>query len=803
MEATKYRALCRPSSQDHLQGANDVTYQRNQWAEHHGPHPQGLIQDHRPSQTHTKSLLDLLQELRPHQTSTKSLLDLLQDHRSSQTATHSFPGLVQDHHRPIQTHAKSLLDLLQEIRPHQTSTKSLLDLLQDRRRSLTPPDSFPCLMQDSRSRQTLDSSLSLIQDHHSSQTSMNALVGGAETSDRQDIGRHLHDTEAMEYGMGSSSILLSPSIIRSIENAILEWNTHTSRNEHSTYYGEPQFTIGHNDSDGNCPNSNGDSLNPDGDSLGSDGNTDTLFSPLYMVIDDMLSTPLTPTSIELTGPGGKPLRLVVETNAYFRGESSTGDLIESIFPGRLSPRPRYVPTMQEIADRFEAVLPTVFEEDQITDRMEGDGQEHAITGAIYASPTEQEYQDAEAWYLSAPSRPPPNKPLPPLPVTRSQGAVRSGPVRDKKPTPLEILPMSVYNNAYTVEQGESRFLPSPGPLPVQPAHLEPFSSSAQSHRDGLPRAVSPVYSESDIHPAFRSKSSPHGQEPILSARHFTNSIVSPSLPASRCPSVYLRPSPDSSPTPFMSTLVSPSLPASRCPSTYLRPSLDSSPRSSIATMHPSSRRSTPSNSWSSVFNPSSHGPTANTSPLLISFGLYQHLTSIGETEFANCFFTDRRYVLQSPFTDPRPAPPTPRVNEGPRASHRRAATTGALASQAFQDLPTRSSSLPTRQIHNAGVEQFNVEHANTPYRTTLGRTYPLPSSAKPYIYEEARYGGNDKKLEQILGLDFVGSVAAERAGTVWKDRVLAEHQRIVDRLIGEKPLFQMGSGEMKKVSLNN
>jgi len=716
-EATNHRALCSPSSRDDLQGANNVAYGRNQLVEHHGPYFQGLVQDHRLGQT-----------------------------------PNSLPHLIQDH------------------RPSQTST-------------------FP---------------LSLAQDQRPGHTPMDASLGSAEASVHQEIDEHLHDTDAMDYGTGLSSLVLVPSTIRSIEEAIIEWRTPTSRDEYSTYYRDSQFSVGHSDSDKDSLNSSGDSsnsdsdlLSPDGDrlyscgdisnsdsdrldpnndsphsdgdnlhccddSLDSDENTDTSFNSLYMIIDDILLTPITPTSIELKGPGGKPLRQMVEADAYRRGECSTGNLIKSFLPGRLSPRPRYMPTVQEVADSFEAVLPTLFEEDSNNDLMEGNHPESAVTSAVCASPAEQKYQDPEEWYLPAPPGPPPDKPLPPLPVTCTQEAVRSGSVvKGKKPARLEILPMSAYDSTYTVEQGNSHLLPSPRLLPVQPAHLEPFSSSAQFYKDVLPRAVSPVYSESNIHPAFRSNSSPLSQKLASNANPFTNLFVSPSLPPSRCPSTYLRLSPESSPRPSHATMEWYS--------------------SSMRAQSPSTLRT-------------AGGSSANTSPLFISFDLYQHLSSIGETDFANYFFTDPAYILPSPFTDPRPAPSTP-------SSRCRAAPTGAPASPALQHLPTRSSSLAHCQIHNAGVGLFNVQHPNTPSRTTLGRVYGAPPSGKQYVYDEARYGGNGDKASQILGLD-IDPVEARRA------KIFAAHQRMVDQLTGEQPLFTRESwgrkkGEMKKVSLND
>ncbi len=462
--------------------------------------------------------------------------------------------------------------------------------------------------------------IGLTQDHHFSEKSTDTPLSGAETSDHQDTKEHFHTTETMDYGPGSSSRSLFHSTIDAVHQALGEWSTQRFENDHTTFRREPKPSVDHDESDG--------------DSLYSPGNTDILFSPIMEDINELLSSPITPTSAELLDPSGKPMSRIDEINRYHRGEYSTGNLIKNFLPERLSPRPCFVSSAQDIANGSEIGLPTVCEADSTADPAEGgdDSQVHASIRAMRTNHTEQGHQDAESWYRSAPvgltqdgedrraeglfgnrlaaatatkleDGPPmqgvgmpPNKPLPPLPATQPQEAVHPGSTnKATKPAAIQIPSKSLYNSGYSLVRSAPQYLLSP-PMRVL---------------------------ESDVHPALRSsvKSSPFHQElPDSSGYHLSYQPCNRYNPQHQhssgyhyhyqpCNGYHLQDLPNYSKLisdlkASMGPPISPSLPASRFPSTYLQPS----PKLSRRPSSPAVELSSPS---ASVYSSTQGAPSVN------------------------------------------------------------------------------------------------------------------------------------------------------------------------------------------------
>ena len=278
-------------------------------------------------------------------------------------------------------------------------------------------------------------------------------------------------------------------------------------------------------------------------------NNDTSNS-IGTTIDQMLHSPIAPTSVPLHGPDGRPLGIEVAFNAYNRGENSTKDLWTEHLPRALS---------LPLADIPEQDEPEALEHDDLALKSSHGSITSEICDSTSINKSQPWYERPEAWFNSqssldeqevgerdvkilsngntrsmvgsihqlTPPRSPTfnSKPLPPLPSDIVQGYNTERPTQPPPRAPrvkshLSSTVLSIIKNGVPLtplRQTRKASNASSPPIEITAQRL-PFryleeTPRAYSASRPLIKSYSPSLNEEDpsqahVHPAFRRPTRP-------------------------------------------------------------------------------------------------------------------------------------------------------------------------------------------------------------------------------------------------------------------------------------------------------
>ena len=610
--------------------------------------------------------------------------------------------------------------------------------------------------------------LESFEDHCYGEDQSGGDLGDSGMLDQQPTGRHLYDeNETADNGICSNSLLTATMEL--LEKHIGEWYRPPFRNSHSTNGEELQNSVERNGSNTNSPCSSPYSVF-----------SNSLSSSIDTMMEELLATPITPTSVEFKGPDGRPLGIEVAINAYRRGECSHGDVFKDCRPEKLASPTDSLASIPHTADDFKEPLPTTSKEFLLANPVDWHtAPKPASARDICAEEAQHMDQEPEEFYRSCPTgltqkgkerefddtpkrqptlprtiepgdkllmqwvRTLPSKPLPSLPISRSPQNVSLRHTNEaKKPTAVQI-PQSQYNswNQQAIHISQSQNLP--GPRVPQSALPQPYSPATPPYWAPLPYAWTPSVLESETHPALRQTM----QYPPLRQQAYDNLSVYP---------VY-QPSHYASYSSYdTGTRISPSLPPRRLDSIG-RHSPVSSRRSSIS-MEKSTR--SPSSVSNSVVE---EAPPAQPESPAATHHLHKSSHKPGPSVCSTSMSVPLIFRPDSP---------------APHAYLTRHLTTTVIPTSPPMlgfNLPVRSSSLATRLVYPSLNTQIT------------GANVTLADQAVAERY----FSGTESKVAQVLGEDAVKEYKKEAVTGVKLDREA--------RVEGAKRAVRRRSGEVWKV----